>query len=100
SGCSRCSSPRSAGPAPGTNRGPAGAAQVGESVKDLLVGGVVGQRWSRTGRLCCGLAVVGPGEGQEGLAGDLQVADRLVKLAEPGGQLVDLGLGLPGLAGQ
>ena len=41
-----------------------------------------------------------PGEAEEGLAGDLQVADRLVQLAEPGGELIDPGLGLPGLAGQ
>lgn len=47
-----------------------------------------------------GLAVVVPGEGQEGLAGDLKVADLLAGLLEPGGQLVDAGLNVGGLAGQ
>jgi len=34
------------------------------------------------------------------LRGDLQVADRLVELADPGRQLADLGAGMVRLAGQ
>jgi hypothetical protein len=60
---------------------------------------VIGKLWRWPGLFRGGLVVL-PGEGDEGLAGDLQVADRLVQLADPGGELVDLGLGLPGLAGQ
>ena len=54
--------------------GPQGAAELGERGKDLLVSGVIGYRRRQPGRLCGGLAVVVPGEGDEGLAGDLQVA--------------------------
>ncbi len=50
--------------------------------------------------LACGGFVVLPGEGDEGLSGDLQVADRLVQFAEPGGEFVDLGLGVTCFAGQ
>jgi hypothetical protein len=80
--------------------GPQGAAEVGEGVKDLLVGGVIGYHGRRPGRFCGGLVLVLAGEGDEGLAGDLQVADRLVQLAEPGGELIDPGLRLGRLAGQ
>ena len=79
--------------------GPQRAAEVGEGVKDLLVSGVIGQHGRRPGRICGGLVVLA-GEGDEGLAGDLQVADRRFEFAEPGGELVDLGPGLPGFAGQ
>jgi len=61
---------------------------------------VIGERGRLPCGFCCGLFVVLRGEGDEGLAGDLQVADRLVDLAEPGGELVDLGLGLARLTGQ
>jgi hypothetical protein len=80
--------------------GPERPAEVGEGGHDLLVGRVIGQRRRWLSRLCCWLAVVLPGEGEEGLAGDLQVADLLLELAEPGGELVDPGLGVVRLAGQ
>ena len=60
---------------------------------------MIGERRSRPGRFR-GLAVVRAGEGEERLAGDLQVTDLLPDLAEPGGELVDPGLGFPRLAGQ
>jgi len=75
-----------------------GAAEVGEGVKDLLAGGVIGEHGRPPGRFRGGLVVLADEEDQ-GLAGDLQVADRLVQLAEPGGELVDLGLALPRFAG-
>jgi hypothetical protein len=75
-------------------------AQVSERGKNLLVSGMIREHGRLTSRICGRLAVIVPGEGDEGLAGDLQVADLLVKLAEPGGELIDQGLGLPGLAGQ
>ena len=62
--------------------GAQGTAEVGEGGQDLLVGGVIGQRGRRPGR-SRRLAVVVAGEGDEGLAGDLQVADRLAELAQP-----------------
>jgi hypothetical protein len=80
--------------------GPQGTAEVGEGGKNLLVGGVIGERWRLLCGFCCGLFVVLPGEGDEGLTGDLQVADRLVELAQPCGELVDLVLGLLRFAGQ
>ena len=52
------------------------------------------------GRLWGGVAVVVPGVVFVGVAGDLKVGVRLVKLAEPGGELVDAGLDVAGLAGQ
>ena len=55
-------------------------------------------RRGRRGRL--GGLVAAGGEGQEGLSGDLQVADLLPDLSEPGGGLVDRGLGLIGSTGQ
>jgi hypothetical protein len=58
--------------------GAQGAAEVGEGVKDLLAGGVVREGWRRPGWFCGGLAVVGAGEGDEGLAGDLQVVARAI----------------------
>jgi len=48
--------------------GPQGTAELGERGKDLLVGGPAGYRRRRSGRLCGGLAVVVPGEGDQGLA--------------------------------
>jgi hypothetical protein len=43
--------------------GPQGTAEVGECGQDLLVGGVIGERWRWPARVCGGLAVVVPGEG-------------------------------------
>ena len=80
--------------------GSQGTAQVSERGEDLLVGGMIRKRGRHPGRLRGGLVVVLPGEGDEGLAADLQVTDLLVKFTEPGGELLDPGLGLPGLAGQ
>jgi hypothetical protein len=80
--------------------GPQGTAEVGERGQDLLVSGVIGQCWRRLARSGGGLAVVGLGEGDEGVAGDLEVADRLLEFAEPGGELADPGLDVGGLAGQ
>jgi len=57
---------------------------------------MAGQHGSRRGRLGGGLA----GEREQGLAGDPQMTGRLVELAEPGGQVLHLGAGLLGLAGQ
>ena len=44
-----------------------GTAEVREGGQDLLVGGVIGYRGRWPGWLCGGLAVVVPGEGDEGL---------------------------------
>jgi hypothetical protein len=52
--------------------GPERAAEVGEGGHDLLAGRVIRQERSWHGRLRCGRAVVLPGGGEEGLAGDLQ----------------------------
>ena len=68
-------------------------AQLGEDGEDLLAGGVIGQRRRRRGRFRGGFVVLA-GEGEEGLAGDLQVADRPFEFAEPGGELIDQGPGL------
>ena len=77
-----------------------GRPRPAKAVRICWVSGVIGERWRWPGRLCRRPAVVLPGEGDEGLPGDLQVADRLVELAEPGGELADPGLDLPGLAGK
>lgn len=60
---------------------------------------MLGQLRGRRAGIRGGLVVAG-GEGQDGLAGDLQVADLLLELAEPGGELVDPGLGAGRLAGE
>lgn len=78
--------------------GPEGTAKVGECSQDLLVGGVLGERRRGPGRGVGRRGVVLAGEGQEGLSGDLQVADRLADLAEPGSKPVDAGLDVAGLA--
>ena len=79
--------------------GPERAAQFGEGVEDLPVGRVLGQVRGRRGFRCWRFVILA-GEGDQGLAGDLQVADLLLKLAEPGGGLVDRGLGLLRLTGE
>ena len=80
--------------------GSQGTAQVSESGQDLLVGRMIRERGRWPGRFRGGPVVVLPGEGDEGLPGDLQVADRLLELAKPCGEFADPGLGLPGFAGQ
>jgi hypothetical protein len=57
---------------------------------------MAGQHGRRPGRLGGGLA----GQREQGRAGDPQMTGRLAGLAEPGGQVVDHGAGLLGLAGQ